>query len=143
MSVSVVSTACSASFVPSSRRWSLSRSVSRVRSARTWATPTRASGSSGSSFSTLRLIAVHGSAVEQDPQFAVGELGGKIVRPFFQRRGVVGVGGHNLVGIELGLSLGLGWPLSLLRGCGGRGTCRRGRRLGLRRYQCSQRQDHD
>ncbi len=88
------------------------------------------------------MIDVHGVPVEEDSQFAVWELGSEIIRRFFQGR-AVGVGRGYLVGVKLGLRLSLGRAFALgRRGCG-RGTRRRGRRLGLRRYKCSQRQYHD
>ena len=89
------------------------------------------------------LVRVHGVAVKEDPQFAVGKLGGEVIRRFFQGC-AVGAGRSYFVGVKLGLSLGLGRALARGRRGGGRGTRRRRRRrLGLRRYECSQRQYHD
>ena len=71
------------------------------------------------------LIGVHGRPVQQDPQFAVGKLGRKIVRRFLQGSGI-GVGDRHFVGVKFGLGLGLRrtFPRRRLRErCARRGRC--------------------
>ena len=78
------------------------------------------------------LIGAHGSLEQDDPHFAVRELGCEVIRGLLQRCGI-SVGGRSFVRIELSLRLGLWRTLSLrfcLRRCSRlRGTLLRSARL--------------